>query len=68
MDLFERLGTTSPLVLWLLPLACVGFAEITSRGIGTQLSESGVTVTSQAAALMTVPAGTTRAVTSERRA
>ncbi len=40
--------------LWLLPLACVGFAEMTARGLGTQLSEAGVTVTSQAAALMTV--------------
>lgn len=40
--------------LWLLPLVSVGFAEMTSRGLGTQLSESGVTVTSQSAALMTV--------------
>ncbi len=40
--------------LWLLPLASVGFAEVTSRGLGTLLSDAGMTITSQAAALMTV--------------
>lgn len=40
--------------LWLLPLVSVGIAEITARGIGTKLAESGTTVTSQGAALMTV--------------
>lgn len=40
--------------LWLLPLATVGVAEITSRGLGTTLSEHGLTITSQSAALMTV--------------
>lgn len=40
--------------LWLIPLTAVGFAEVTSRGLGTTLSENGVTITSQAAALMTV--------------
>lgn len=44
----------SPL-LWLLPLTAVGFAEVTSRGLGTWLAEQGTTtITSQAAALMTV--------------
>jgi RND superfamily putative drug exporter len=40
--------------LWLLPLTAVGFAEITSRGLGTELAERGTTITSQSAALMTV--------------
>lgn len=40
--------------LWLLPLATVGVAELTSRGLGTKLSEHGLTITSQSAALMTV--------------
>ncbi|MBJ7459351.1 MAG: MMPL family transporter [Thermoleophilaceae bacterium] len=40
--------------LWLLPLTAVGFAEITSRGLGTELAERGATITSQSAALMTV--------------
>ncbi|MFT4050096.1 MAG: MMPL family transporter [Solirubrobacterales bacterium] len=40
--------------LWLLPLASVGVAEVTSRGLGTELAGQGVTITSQAAALMTV--------------
>lgn len=40
--------------LWLLPLASVGVAEVTSRGLGTELAGDGVTITSQAAALMTV--------------
>ncbi|MFY9488484.1 MAG: MMPL family transporter [Solirubrobacterales bacterium] len=43
----------SPFV-WLLPLISVGFAELTSRGIGTHLAEGGTTVTTQAASLMTV--------------
>ena len=38
----------------LLPLTAVGFAEITSRGLGTELAERGTTITSQSAALMTV--------------
>jgi RND superfamily putative drug exporter len=41
-------------ILWMLPLIGVGFAEITSRGLATQLSHAGVTITSQSAALMTV--------------
>ncbi len=40
--------------LWLLPLLSVGAAEISARGFGTLLAENGVTITSQAAALMTV--------------
>jgi RND superfamily putative drug exporter len=40
--------------LWLLPLATVGVAEVTTRGLGTVLSNHGTTITSQAAALMTV--------------
>lgn len=40
--------------LWLLPLISVGFAEVASRGLATQLSHHGVTITSQSAALMTV--------------
>ena len=40
--------------LWLLPLTAVGIAEITSRGLGTELAERGATITSQSAALMTV--------------
>ncbi|MBJ7354290.1 MAG: MMPL family transporter [Thermoleophilaceae bacterium] len=40
--------------LWLLPLTTVGFAEITSRGLGTELADRGATITSQSAALMTV--------------
>lgn len=40
--------------LWLLPLLSVGFAEVTSRGLATELSHHGVTITSQSAALMTV--------------
>lgn len=40
--------------LWALPLLSVGCAEICSRGLGTILAENGVTITSQAAALMTV--------------
>jgi RND superfamily putative drug exporter len=40
--------------LWLLPLASVGVAEVTARGLSTTLTDYGVTLTSQAAALMTV--------------
>ncbi|MGH2906387.1 MAG: MMPL family transporter [Solirubrobacterales bacterium] len=40
--------------LWMLPLASVGLAEITSRGLGTELAKGGTTVTTQAASLMTV--------------
>lgn len=40
--------------LWALPLVTVGAAELSSRGMGTILAENGVTITSQAAALMTV--------------
>lgn len=40
--------------LWLLPLLSVGVSEVASRGLGTELSNAGVTITSQAAALMTV--------------
>lgn len=40
--------------LWLLPLTAVGFAEITCRGLGTELAQRGTTITSQSAALMTV--------------
>lgn len=43
----------SPL-LWLLPLASVGVAEVASRGVGTLLAEHGATITTQAASLMTV--------------
>ncbi|HEV7919136.1 MAG TPA: MMPL family transporter, partial [Solirubrobacterales bacterium] len=40
--------------LWLLPLSGVAVAELTARGLGSQLSDAGTTVTSQGAALMTV--------------
>ena len=40
--------------LWMLPLATVGIAEVTSRGLGTELAERGMTITTQSAALMTV--------------
>jgi RND superfamily putative drug exporter len=40
--------------LWLIPLSAVGIAEVTTRGLGTQLSQQGATITSQSAALMTV--------------
>lgn len=40
--------------LWILPLATVGIAEVTSRGLGTELAERGMTITTQSAALMTV--------------
>lgn len=40
--------------LWLIPLTAVGFAEITARGLGTELANRGATITSQSAALMTV--------------
>ncbi len=43
----------SPL-LWLLPLAGVGMAELVLRGIGTRLAEGGMMITTQAAALTTV--------------
>lgn len=40
--------------LWMIPLITVGAAEVVSRGLGTQLAESGATITTQAASLMTV--------------
>lgn len=40
--------------LWLLPLVSVGFAEIALRGAGTLLTDAGMTITTQAAALTTV--------------
>lgn len=43
----------SPL-LWLLPLASVGMAEMVLRGVGTRLAEQGMMITTQAAALTTV--------------
>ena len=62
----QLLGATAALVavlllltyrspfLWLLPLVAVGFAEITTRGLGYWLARSGVTINGQTAGLLTV--------------
>lgn len=41
-------------ILWLLPLIAVIFAEMTSRGFGTMIAESGTTVNGQSAIIMTI--------------
>ncbi len=41
-------------ILWLMPLISVIFAEMTSRGLGTLIAESGTTVNGQAAIVMTI--------------
>jgi RND superfamily putative drug exporter len=41
-------------IFWFIPLLAVGFAEVTAEGLGYLLTQLGVTVNGQAAAILTV--------------